>query len=106
MSEMFEEEFLQQGADRSGADTNENVVNSDLGIVPFTVGIVKAGDAASREITKDVRVIWLPVSIVSLANDNRGDSVESTVNDPPFALVEVARILVEERWQKRCTEEG
>jgi hypothetical protein len=68
---MFEKELLEQGADGSGADADEDVIDGDLGIVPVAVRIVEAGDAPSCEISEDVGVVWLPMSVVPLAYDHR-----------------------------------
>ena len=96
MSEVFEEELLEKGSDGAGADADEDVVDGDLGVVVFAVGIVEAGDAAGGEVAKDVGVVWLPVSVVAFADDDGGDGVEGAGDDASVAFVEVAWVLMEE----------
>ena len=69
MGEVLEKELLEEGADGSGADADEDVVDGDLSVVTVAIGIVKAGEASGCEISEDVGVVWLPVSVVSLADD-------------------------------------
>ena len=96
MSEVFEEELLEKGSDCAGANTDEDVVDGNLGVVFFAVGIVEAGDAASGQVAKDVGVVWLPMSVVSFADNDGGDGVEGAGDDASVASVEVAGILMED----------
>ena len=97
VGEVLEEELLEESADGSGADADEDVVDGDLGIMFIAVRVVEAGDAAGREVSEDVRVVWLPVSVVALADDDGRDGVEGAIDDLPFAFVEVARVLMKKR---------
>ena len=106
MGEVLKEKFLEEGSDGAGADADEDVVDGDLGVVAVAVRVVAAGDAASGEVAEDIGVIRLPVSVVALADDDGRYGVERAVDDLPFAFVEVARILMEERWEESSAKEG
>ena len=97
MGEVLEEELLEESADGSRADADEDVGDGDLSIMFIAVRVVEAGDAAGREVSEDVGVVWLPVSVVAFADDDGRDGVEGTVDDAAFAFVEVARVLMKKR---------
>jgi len=95
MGEVFEEKLLKEGSDGAGANADKDVVDGDLSVMLFAVGIVEAGDTARCEIAENVGVVGLPVAIVSFTDDDSGDGVERTGNNMPFAPVEVARVLMQ-----------
>ena len=41
VGEVLEEKLLEEGSDGAGADADEDVVDSDLGVVLFALGIVE-----------------------------------------------------------------
>jgi hypothetical protein len=91
---VLEEEFLEESNDGAGADADEDVVDSDLGVMFFAAGVVKAGDGAGGEVAENVGVVRLPAAVVALADDDGGDGIEGTGDNMSFAPVEVARVLM------------
>ena len=69
VGEVLEEKLLEEGSDGAGADADEDVVDGNLSVVAVAIGIVEAGDASGCEISENVGVVWLPVSVVPLADD-------------------------------------
>src|SRR5258708_8098872 len=61
--------------------------------------IVGRRDGSRGQIATDGRVVRLPPSVVTPADDCAGDCVERAGLLCARALIEVARILVQKRWQ-------
>jgi hypothetical protein len=105
VGEVLEEKLLEEGSDGSSADADEDIVDSNLSIVAVAIGIVETGDASGCEVSQNVGVVWLPVSVVPLADDYGRHGVESTGDDVTPAPVEIPRILMQKRRQQRGAEE-
>ena len=102
---MAKEELLEERADGALADTDEDVIDGRLNVVPRAVGVVERGDASGSEIAEDVRVVRLPLAVVALADDNGGYGVERAMKDAAPSIVEIARVLMKQRRVDRRTKE-
>ena len=106
VGEVAQQELLKQRAETAFADANEDVVHRGLEVVTGAVRVVQAGERAGAHVAQHIGVVRLPVAVVALADDHRGDGVQRAVDDRAAAVVEVARVLAEERGKDRRAEEG
>src|SRR5450755_4347145 len=67
-----QDEFLKEIRDGGNANANARVLKSQFGAIAVLGRIVEIRNAARRQAAQDIRVIRLPASIVSLANDGVG----------------------------------
>ena len=105
MGDVLEEKLLEEGSDGSSADADEDIVDGNLSVVAVAIGIVETGETSGCEISQNVGVVWLPVSVVPLADDYSRHGVESTGDDATLAPVEIPRILMQKRRQQCGAEE-
>ena|ERR1700693_3752352 len=75
--ELADYEFLEEVGGGGFADADERVLKCQFRAIAILGRIVEVGDAASREAADDAGIIWLPVSIVALADDRIGERVEN-----------------------------
>jgi len=94
--EFGDEELLDDVLDGAEAGADGESFKGKGGSVAVGGGIVGVGDAAGGEGADDAGVVELPVLVVAAADDAIGEGVEEAGVDAAGALVEVARILLEE----------
>src|SRR5215469_1613513 len=68
-------------------------------------GIVQIGDSSGGKIPDDARIIRLPPSIVALTDNRVDDRIENPRFRATASFVEITRILFQNRWQDRASEE-
>src|ERR1022692_2219569 len=66
--------------------------------------IVRIGEPGRGKAADNCRVIQLPLLVVSLADHRVPDRVEKSLLGRSRALVEVAWILFQQRWQNRAVD--
>src|SRR4029077_6242230 len=104
-SEFANEKFLKEIGGGSCANPEGRVFERQARPAIFR-RIVGVGDAAGGETSEDTRVIWLPVSIVALTDDGIGDGIKKPRSLTAGALVEIARILFQDRGEYRAANES
>ena len=78
VGDVLEEKLLEEGSDGSSADSDEDIVDGNLSVVAVAIGIVETGETSGCEISQNVGVVWLPVSVVAFADCNRRYRIEGT----------------------------
>ena len=100
-----DDKFLQDINESSLTKPHQRVLNDQLVNVAIFFGIIKIRDRAGCEASDDSRVVWLPSLVVALANHDVPHCVQKPGSATPGALVVVARILMQKRWQYRAANE-
>src|SRR6266704_5274807 len=67
--------------------------------------IIEIRDAACSEASEDSRVICLPVTIVTLADDRIRHCIQNPRSFTAGSLIEITRILFQQRWQNRASDQ-
>src|SRR5579864_110854 len=98
----IQDEFLCQIGSGSLAGSDQEVPEkqSETSIRRWIIGI---RDGSRAEVATNGRVVRLQPPIVSPADKWEGDCVENARLRRPPTLVEVARVLVQKRWQDSAT---
>ena len=104
--ELLDEELLEEVADGSLNRAEDGVAEDEADAVAVFGGVVGVGDGRSGEVAEDVRVVGLPLAVVALADRDELGGVPDAGFDRAGAFVEVAGVLVEDRWEEGSGEEG
>jgi hypothetical protein len=72
MSEVMEQELLEQGSERALGHAQQRIVDGDLHAVLIAGGIVEAGDTGGAQIAENIRKVGLPMAAITLADDGGG----------------------------------
>ena len=101
----MEDEFLENVYDRGGSDTDGSIFERKPCAVAISFRDVQIRDASRGDVAENAGIVWLPALIVSLTNEGAGDGIQEALALCASSLVEVARVLLEERWQDGASEE-
>jgi hypothetical protein len=104
-SHLPDEEFLQDVRSGGCANPNQRVFKRQPRSLTVFRRIVKIGDASCGKVSEDARVVGLPVSVVALANHGVGQRVQNPGSLATASLVEITRILLQERRQDGASDE-
>src|ERR1700677_2496021 len=90
------EKFFHNISSGGCADSDCRIFEGQCGSIAILRRVVEVRERASSKAPEDIRVIYLPVSVVALANYRKGDSVKTSIPHTAGAFVEIARILFQE----------
>ena len=105
-NQFADEKFLEKVGGGDGADAECGAFEGQGHAVALVGRVVERGDCAGRDIAADIRIIRLPAAIVPFANDGVGEGVENSGAFAAGALVEIARILFQERRKDGATDKS
>src|SRR5215472_8350927 len=102
--EPWENELLKDGGERCFTQTDQRGCGHCSGSPAIGLGIVKICESCGAETSKDVGVIRLPSSIIPFADNRVGYRIEKPRSLAAGSLVEITRILFQNRRQDRTAE--
>ena len=95
-------ELLQHAADGALVGDAEGAAKGGLDAA-IAFGIVEVGDRGADEIAGQVRIRGLPLAVIAVGAEGRGDGIQGAMEDGSMAQAEVAGILVEKQSAgQRC----
>src|SRR5216683_2310142 len=99
--DFLDEELLEQRTHCTRASTDQRIPDRQLRPLTIARRIVHVRNSRRRQITQHIGVVRLPAPIVSLTDHYARDSMKHPGPDTPRAFVEIAWILVQQRWKNR-----
>src|ERR1700683_5107992 len=102
--ELAEEKLLNDIADGTPAYRDTHIFKGQRHPISTLRGIIQIGEAACGKISKNERVIRLPVPVVALTDHRIRNGVEKSRLPAARALVEISRVLLQQGWKYRAAQ--